>query len=216
MLRNPHTMDANYFANLIANAPIQNSSRYFEAGIYHVKIDACKVFTNRQRRPRAAVDCTVIQSNNVNFPTTSQVSWVVALDNDSGPSTVTTFIANLMGCAAHEITPEVSGKVFPFIEDSAQSAQPSIAVGLQAIVNVFEKPTKSGGTYTKCDWKGFDPSKDEPVDFSSIAVVGNTPAVSAAAEPVSNNQWGGAPAPTTGGGWNAPQTQAAPSGNMPF
>ena len=57
-------MDSNYFANLIASAPMQTSSRYFEAGIYLVEIDNCKIFSNRQRRPRATVECTVIDSNN--------------------------------------------------------------------------------------------------------------------------------------------------------
>ena len=41
-------MDSNYFANLIASAPMQTSSRYFT--VYLVEIDNCKIFSNRQRR----------------------------------------------------------------------------------------------------------------------------------------------------------------------
>lgn len=162
-------MDANYFANLIASAPVQSSSRYFEAGVYLVKIDGAKIFMNRQRRPRAAVDCTVIDSNNRDFPQTTQVSWVVALDSDSGPSTIKTFICDLTGCSpAEAATMDVINKFFPNVE-ADPNAGASVSVGLHALVNAFEKPTKSGGVYTKVSWRAFDPSKDSAPDFASMA-----------------------------------------------
>ena len=171
-------MDANYFANLIANAPIQSSSRYFEAGVYHVKIDGCKMFENRQRRPRAAVECTVVESNNPSFPATSQVSWIVALDNDSGPSTIRSFISDLTGCTPAEAgAADVILKFFPHPE-TTPDAGPSVATGLHALVNAFEKPTKSGGVYTKCSWRKYDPASDDAIDFASM------PAVGASAQPV--------------------------------
>lgn len=195
-------MDANYFANLIAAAPVQTTSRYFEAGVYAVKVDAAKIFVNRQRRPRAAVDCTVVQSNNPNFPATSQVSWVITLDSDSGPSEVKTFIVALTGCTEQEAaSPEVINKFFPNTIDNANT-DPSVAIGLHAIVNAFEKTTKSGGIFTKCSWKRFDPQTDEMPDFSSmprVTAADNATAAPAAptastaqAEP--SNAWGGQPA----------------------
>jgi len=179
-------MDANYFANLIANAPIQSSSRYFEKGIYHVTIDGAKIFLNRQKRPRAAVECTVVSSNNPDFPETSQVSWIVSLDNDSGPGTIRSFICDVTGCEAAEAsTFEVINKFFPNVEADPKAPR-SVAAGLQALVHAFEKPTQSGGIYTKCQWRRFDPSKDEAPNFtpavtavhaetSSAAPVGSDP-----------------------------------------
>ena len=203
-------MDANYFANLIASAPIQTTSRYFEAGVYAVKIDAAKIFLNRQRRPRAAVDCTVLHSNNASFPTTSQVSWIVSLDSDSGPSTLKGFIADITGCSEAEASSiDVINAFFPNTEANPAAA-PSKAVGLQAIVNAFEKPTKSGGIYTKCTWRHFNPETDEMPDFSKMspAVVAETPAATAQAD----NSWGGSS--NNGGNWGG--QQAPSNGNMPF
>jgi len=166
-------MDASYFTNLIANAPLQSTSRYFEQGIYHVQIDNCKFFTNRQRRPRAAVDCTVINSNNVNFPQTTQMSWVVSLDSDSGPSTLKAFIAGVMGCNEAEISNEAIGKVFIYADDPNSASQRSVAVGLQAVVNAYEKPTKNGGVFTKLSWKGIIEKRgDVAPDFSLLPKVG--------------------------------------------
>jgi len=161
-------MDTNYFINLIASAPMQNSSRYFEAGTYHVEIDAAKMFMNRKRQPRVAVDCTVIDSNNPNLSKMTSVSWVVSLDSDSGPSTVRTFIRDLMGCQDHEVTADVLGKVFIDSDNPANRDARSLVTSLQAIVNVYEKQTKSGGVFTRCDWKRFDPKESTAIDFSSI------------------------------------------------
>jgi len=170
-------MDANYFANLIANAPIQSSSRYFEKGIYHVTIDGAKIFLNRQKRPRAAVECTVISSNNPDFPETSQVNWVVSLDNDSGPGTVRAFICDVTGCTPEQAaTAEVVNKFFPNVE--VPNAPRSVAAGIQALVHAFEKPTQTGGVYTKCQWRHFDPSKNEAPNFTPTMA-----AVHAAASP---------------------------------
>lgn len=161
-------MDANYFANLIANAPVQSNSRYFEAGVYHVKIDGAKIFMNRQRRPRAAVECTVINSNNPSFPTTTQVSWVVSLDSDSGPSTIKTFICSLTNCTPSQASDmTVINKFFPNIELDP-NASPSAAVGVQAIVNAYEKTTQSGGVFTKCVWGPYDADSEATPDFSKM------------------------------------------------
>lgn len=199
-------MDSTYFANLIASAPTQNSSQYFEAGMYLVEIDNCKIFLNRQRRPRAAVDVTVIDSNNVKFPQTTQLSWVVSLDSDSGPSTVKTFITDLMGCQPHEVTGEVMLKTFINVDDPEMQGKQSIAVGLKATVNAYEKTTKSGGVFTKLSWKGFNPETDEKPDFRSMPQVGQ-PAVSVA---TNNNDWGAPSAPqnSAAGGWGAPVASA--------
>ena len=172
-------MDHNYFANLIANSAVQNSSRYFEAGVYHVKIDGAKIFMNRQRRPRAVVECSVINSNNSNLPTTSQVSWVVSLDSDSGPGSLKTFICQVAGCSEQEVSTDVINSFFPAFEMNP-NAEPSVAIGLEAIVNAFEKPTKSGGLYTKLDWKSFDSEKDEAPDFASMSRANVAPSVPSA------------------------------------
>ena len=164
-------MDHNYFADLIANAAVQNSSRYFEAGVYLVKVDGAKIFMNRQRRPRAVVECSVVNSNNSNLPSTSQVSWVVSLDSDSGPGSLKTFICQISGCDESQVTSEVINKFFPAFEMNP-NAEPSVAIGLHALVNAFEKPTKSGGVYTKLDWRAFDPSQDEAPDFANMPRAG--------------------------------------------
>jgi hypothetical protein len=160
-----------YIAQLFANASVKTSSRYFEAGVYHIKIDGAKIFSNRQGRPRASVDCTVVGSNNPSFPPTSQVSWVVSLDNDSGPSSIVTFIHDVTGCSPQEASSaQVLNKFFPNIAANPNAA-PSIAIGLHALVHAFEKPTKSGGIYTKCSWKKFDPAQDEAPDFAAMPQV---------------------------------------------
>lgn len=184
--------DANFYANLIANAPIQSSSRYFEAGVYHVQIDGAKIFLNRQRRPRAAVECTVVDSSNPSFPVTSQVSWIVSLDNDSGPSTIRTFIVDITGCTHEQAgTLEAINKFFPNV-DADPNAGPSVATGLHALVNAFEKPTQSGGVYTRCSWRRFDPETDTAPDFAALRASAQAPA--------SNN--------------SAPAVDAAPAGQV--
>ncbi len=161
-------MDHNYFADLIANASVQNSSRYFEAGVYLVKIDGAKIFQNRQRRPRAAVECTILDTNNPNLPATSSVSWIVSLDSDSGPGSLLTFICNIAGCSEAEAKDsKVVNSFFPNFEMDTE-AKPSVAIGLQALVNVYDKPTKSGGVFTKVEWSGFDAEKDTAPDFASM------------------------------------------------
>ena len=165
-------MDSNYFANLIAAAPMQTSSRYFEAGIYLVEVDNCKIFSNRQRRPRAAVECTVIESNNDDFPQTTQVSWIVSLDSDSGPSELKSFIASVTGCQPSEVTNEVFLNFFINADDPNSANNQSIAIGLQAIVNAYEKQTKSGGVFTKVSWKKFDAKKGTRPDFNSMPRAG--------------------------------------------
>jgi len=213
-------MDSNYFANLIAAAPVQTTSRYFEAGVYAVKVDAAKIFVNRQRRPRAAVDCTVLQSNNPNFPATSQVSWVITLDSDSGPSEIKTFIVALTGCTeAEAANPEVINKFFPNTIDNA-NMEPSVAIGLHAIVNAFEKTTKSGGIFTKCSWKRFDPQADEMPDFSSmprVTAADNVPAASSAPveQAESGNAWGGQPA-AQANSWGGQPSQQSGNGGFPY
>lgn len=161
-------MDSNYFANLIAAAPMQTSSRYFEAGIYLVEIDNCKIFSNRQRRPRAAVECTVIESNNDDFPQTTQVSWIVSLDSDSGPSELKSFIASVTGCRPSEVTNDVFLNFFINADDPNSANNQSIAIGLQAIVNAYEKQTKSGGVFTKVSWKKFNAEKDSRPNFAGM------------------------------------------------
>ena len=165
-------MDSNYFANLIASAPMQTSSRYFEAGIYLVEIDNCKIFSNRQRRPRAAVECTVIDSNNAEYPQTTQISWVVSLDSDSGPSELKAFIAGVTGCQPAEITNDVFLNFFINADDPNSGDKQSIAIGLQAIVNAYEKQTKSGGVFTKVSWKKFDAEKDTRPNFAAMPRAG--------------------------------------------
>ena len=63
-------MDSNYFANLIASAPMQTSSRYFEAGIYLVEIDNCKILLKSSTPTSCkAVECTVIGFKQCRVPT---------------------------------------------------------------------------------------------------------------------------------------------------
>ena len=158
------------YADLIAGAEVQSSSRYFEQGTYLVQIDACKVFHNRQRRPRAAVECTVIKSNNSSLPATTSASWVVSLDSDSGPGNLKTFITDIFGCSKSDASDSAKvNAIFP-MEDSTT---PSIAVGLQAIVNAYEKPTKAGGVFTRVLWTKFDPKTTELPEFTPL-----TPSVS--------------------------------------
>ncbi|MHA2264793.1 MAG: hypothetical protein ACXAEN_20570 [Candidatus Thorarchaeota archaeon] len=169
------------YADLIANAAVQSSSRYFEAGSYLVQIDACKVFENRQRRLRAAVECTILDSNNPKLPTTSSVSWVVALDSDSGPGNIKTFIVDMFDCSAQEASnSEKVAAVFPHESTST----PSVACGFQAIVNAYEKETKSGGIFTRVMWKRHDPEKDPAPQFSPLA---STVQQSAETAPVSGD-----------------------------
>jgi hypothetical protein len=152
------------FADIIANANLQNNSRYFESGVYLVEIDQCKTFLNRRHEPRIGIDCTVIDSNNPNFPKTTQMSWVVPLNTDSGPATVKTFIKDITGCSLEEASNSAYiTQIFPQ-EGSANS----ILVGEQAIVTAHEKPTKKGGVYTKLVWKHFDAKKDVAPDIRDI------------------------------------------------
>ena len=166
-------MDSSYFSDLIASAQIQTSSRYFEAGVYLVEIDNCKFFTNRQRRPRAAVECTVIDTNNVNFPQTTQLSWVVSLDSDSGPSALKGFISGVMGCKESEITNEAISKIFIYSDSPNSENTPSIAIGLKALVHAHAIQTQKGGTFTKLSWRGFNADTDERPDFSKMQQVGH-------------------------------------------
>jgi hypothetical protein len=155
--------DSNYFANIIANAEVQSSSRYFEKGLYLVEIDNCKFFQNRKRQPRAAVECSVIDSSNPNFPNTSSVSWIVSLDSDSGGNTLKTFLVDLTQANPNKITADFVNSIF--VDENA--TEPSKLSGHRAIVNAYEKPTKSGGVFTKCDWTYFKEGMEAP-DFAAM------------------------------------------------
>ena len=169
-----------FFANAIASAVAQTSSRYFEKGTYLVNIDNCTFFHNRKRQPRAVVSCSVIDSNNPDFPETSQVSWVVSLDSDSGPSTIKTFICDVTGAAAHTLTPKDINEAFiaPGVHGVSKLA------GTKALVNVYEKTTEKNTIFTKCEWKAFEEGRDKRPDFrqmtqvvaSEQAVAANAPA----------------------------------------
>ena len=74
---------------------------------------------------------------------------------------------------------DVINSFFPAFEMNP-NAEPSVAIGLEAIVNAFEKPTKSGGLYTKLDWKSFDSEKDEAPDFASMSRANVAPSVPSA------------------------------------
>lgn len=177
--------NSSYFSKMIVEAAVQTNSRYFEAGTYLVEIDHCKFFLNRKRQMRAAVECTVVESNNITCPQTTQLTWVVALDNDSGPSTLKTFMVNLMGCKPNEITDEVVSSIF--VEEGSDTAGQSIATGLHAIVNAHEKPTQAGGTYTKLLWKRFDMDSETRPDFKAMPQVGGQDSTQETAIDVSDN-----------------------------
>ena len=169
------SFDKNYFTSLIAGAQVSESTRYFEAGVYHVQIDNCKVKMSRQNLPRAIVECSVLGSNNPNFPASSQVSYIVKLENDAGPRDIKTFIRNIMNCSADQVTQDVINRVF--IADG--ETQVSMAQGMQAIVNAYDKPTKAGGSFTKLDWRYVDPQNPVLPNFREmVSVNSNTQEVS--------------------------------------
>ena len=157
--------DTDYFAGLIAGADVQSSSRYFEPGVYHVEIDAVKFFKNRKRQPRAAVECTVLDSSNANLGVSSSVSWIVSLDSDAGPSTIKTFLANVLEAKGSEITAQVIAEIF--VNEDSDDNRVSPAAGYQCIVHAYEKPTKSGNVFTKCEWTRYKADRgDRLPDFS--------------------------------------------------
>jgi hypothetical protein len=180
-----------FFANAIANSVAQTSSRYFEKGTYLVNIDNCTFFHNRKRQPRAVVSCSVIDSNNPDFPETSQVSWVVSLDSDSGPSTIKTFICDVTGEAAHTLTPKDINEAFiaPGVHGISKLA------GRKALVNVYEKTTEKNTIFTKCEWKGFDATKDKLPNFRQMTQIGSSEqaqaqTAEAAIADTKNSGWG--------------------------
>jgi len=167
------SIDADFFATMIAEAEIQQGSRYFEPGLYLVQIDNCKFFANRHGRPRAAVDCTVVASNNSLFPETSQATWVVSLDTDSGPNTVKTFIAKLFKQTdSKSITASDVNKIF--VKDGSMNV--SSASGMHALLNVYTIKTTSGNDFSKHEWRHFNIDSDEIPDFENMAKVVNSPA----------------------------------------
>jgi len=197
-------MDKDYFLNLIANAPIQNSSRYFEPGTYLVEIDHAKLFMNRKRQPRAAVDCTIIDSNNPNLTKMTSVSWVVSLDSDSGPSTIRTFICDLLSCNESEANGDLTNRVFVAEGEDRKS----LIVGIKAVVSAYEKATKSGGVFTRCNWKRFDADKMEMPNFSEIPLPASASSqvsddAGSASNITPNDSWGGGSA---AGGWGNSQS----------
>ena len=199
-----------FFVNGIANATVMNSSRYFEAGTYLLKIDSCTFFHNRKHQPRVAVSCTVEASNNVDFPETSQVSWVVPLDSDSGKEVIKTFICDVSGKNPSMIGPAQVTTVFILPGDASVSE----FSGRYAIVNVYEKRTEKGGIFTKCDWKGFNPETDKRPNFQNMPQVGGAK-TQIVAESESQGDWGGG---NTSANWTAPAgAPGANSGNdIPF
>lgn len=190
--RNYIMAEFDFFANAIANAVPQTSSRYFEKGTYLVSIDNCTFFHNRKRQPRAVVSCTVIDSNNVEFPESSQVSWVVSLDSDSGPATIKTFLCDVTSTAAHIVTPKDINEAF--IAPGVHGV--SSLSGRQALVNVYEKTTEKNTIFTKCEWKAFDANKDTRPNFRRMTQMGGADSQATAevedAKTLSNSGWGNA------------------------
>ena len=110
---------------------------------------------------RAAVEVTVIDSNNPSAGPHTDLSWVVSLDSDSGPSTVRTFIARMHDVSAEAVDDTMVNAAFSF------DTQASCLVGKRAIAVAWEKPTSNGGTFTRLSWKLFNEG-DEVPDFKAM------------------------------------------------
>lgn len=139
---------ASYYYELIAATLSIHRARYFEEGTYAVHVDNAYFFTNRQRRPRAAVECTVMRSNNANLPLGSSASWVVALDSDAAPASIRGFVECILP-TVDTITASDVGRIFPEKTTGACSA----AAGTMVRVIARKRPTRSGGEYTKVEWQ---------------------------------------------------------------
>jgi hypothetical protein len=138
---------ASYFHEVIASAK-EKTVRPFVGGIYEVRIDSAYLFTNRQRKPYAAVVCTVLRSNNTYLPATSRASWVISLRADSAATDLKKFVTCMLPTAG-DITSLDVGRIFPEKTTGATSA----AVGSTTIVVARNIPTHSGGEYTKLEWQ---------------------------------------------------------------
>lgn len=156
--------DDDFFAALIADSQMQSSARYFEEGTYLVQIDNAKIFKNRNRQPRAGVECTVVQSNNARIGASSSVSWVVSLDNDSGPGTVKSWVSRVFETPESEITGEAVKRIF--VMEGEEGHRVSPASGFHCLVNAYEKETSKGGVFTKCEWKRVIDGRDTLPDFT--------------------------------------------------
>jgi len=157
------TSNKDYFAGLVAGATVQKSSRYFERGTYLVEVDNAKMFMNRKRQPRAAVECTILESSNNNLPRSTSVSWIVSLDSDAGPSTIKSWIFSMFGSPESEITSAAVSEIFVGEDENRVSS----TNGFKAIVTAYEKPTRSGGVFTKCEWRRFHDGDPLP-DFAEL------------------------------------------------
>lgn len=178
----PPDPNIDFIASLVANANTMTASRYFEPGTYLVSIENCKIRSNRQGRPRAIVECTLIDSNNATFDAGSNLAWVVSLDTDSGPSDLKTWLVAMSGLSEREMTDsEIAKQLRP---------DPTTGVsrfsGRQAIVQAFSKTTKAGGSFTVVSFKPFDPNTDKVPNFRTMTQRGDTPTTEAV---LAANNW---------------------------
>lgn len=170
----PPDPNIDFIASLVANANTMTASRYFEPGTYLVTVENCKIRANRQGRPRAIVECTLIDSNNTAFDPGSNLAWVVSLDTDGGPSDLKTWLVSMSGIAERDMTDtEIAKQLRP---------DPTTGVsrfsGKQAIVQAFTKTTQKGGSFTIVSFKLFDPNTDKAPNFRNMAQRGDTTSAS--------------------------------------
>ncbi len=178
----PPDPNIDFIASLVANANTMTASRYFEQGTYLVSIENCKIRSNRQGRPRAIVECTLIDSNNAAFDAGSNLAWVVSLDTDSGPSDLKTWLVAMSGLSERDMTDsEIAKQLRP---DPATGV--SRFSGRQAIVQAFTKTTKTGGSFTVVSFKPFDPNTDKAPNFKAMTQRGETTSTD---EVLAKNNW---------------------------
>lgn len=135
----------------IAEAEELRTTEYFAEGHYIFQLKDALVKKNRHDIDIAIIEGVVVESTNERLARGRNVSWVCKLaGNDVGKRDLKTQIANIIRCPASEVTGDLLR--------TSLKADPETGVsplaGTMCYVYAHLKETKTGGSWTKVEFRG--------------------------------------------------------------
>lgn len=128
----------------IGKADVSRQGVYPLPGIYPVLyIDVVKMFRNRKGADLFTVEFLVLESQVIDRPAGSKMTWQTNMQNDAGPGNARGFIAAAMGCTVEEVTGHAAS-----LTCSAENPCHGRLIRLLA-TNV---KTRADKDFTVCEW----------------------------------------------------------------
>jgi hypothetical protein len=161
------------------NAEIFERGQYLTAGRYKLEIERCLIKSLRAGGSAFIAEGRVLESSNeADHPVGSKRTWFQK-QNESFQSSMKAFGLAMCGAPTHSkaMMAQAEGHVDHVLEAAIDPARNALH-GFTVRVDVFERETKAGGTFSQHDW---EPSGDH--DLGAVLARVTSPAVPAAFAP---------------------------------